>query len=132
MGLLSTVADIVRDLLIFVVVMTALLIVLIIVVSRMPDDNLLKRILTALSYRLGATAAAGAIAIPIEPIPGIDALYDIAVPLALIWYWYTFFRDFVGPTAARSTGGGRSYFAPTGSLKSSILPRALSVTARTS
>jgi hypothetical protein len=99
MGLLSTVADIVRDLLIFVVVMTALLIVLVIAVSRMPDDNPLKRILTALSYRLGATAAAGAVAIPIEPIPGIDALYDIAVPLALIWYWYTFFRDAVRTTS---------------------------------
>jgi hypothetical protein len=49
MGLLSTVADIVRDLLIFVVVMTALLIGLVIAVSRMPDDNPLKRILTALS-----------------------------------------------------------------------------------
>jgi hypothetical protein len=36
----------------------------------MPDDNPLKRILTALSYRVGATAAAGAVAIPIEPMPG--------------------------------------------------------------
>ena len=93
MGLLSAVTEVIRDLLIFVVVMTALLIVLVVVVSRMPDDNPLKRILTALSYRLGATAAAGAVAIPIEPIPGIDALYDIAVPVALVWYWYTFFRD---------------------------------------
>ena len=49
MGLLSAVTEIVRDLLIFVVAMTALLIVLIVVVSRMPDDNPLKRILTALS-----------------------------------------------------------------------------------
>jgi hypothetical protein len=99
MGLLSAVTEIVRDLLIFVVAMTALLIVLIVVVSRMPDDNPLKRILTALSYRIGATAAAGAVAIPIEPIPGIDALYDIAVPVALIWYWYTFFRDAVRATS---------------------------------
>jgi hypothetical protein len=59
MGLLSAVTEIVRDLLIFVVAMTALLIVLIVVVSRMPDDNPLKRILTALSYRVGAAAAAG-------------------------------------------------------------------------
>ena len=95
MGLLSTVADIIRDLLIFVVAMTALLIVLIVVVSRMPDDNPLKRILSALSYRIGATAAAGAVAIPIEPIPGLDGLYDIAVPIVLIWYWYTFFRDVI-------------------------------------
>jgi hypothetical protein len=99
MGLLSAVTEIVRDLLIFVVAMTALLIVLIVVVARMPNDNPLKRILTALSYRIGATAAAGAVAIPIEPIPGIDALYDIAVPVALIWYWYTFFRDAVRATS---------------------------------
>ena len=91
--MLSSVAEIIRDLLIFVVAMTALLIVLLVVVSRLPDTNPLKRLLTALSYRLGATVAAGAVAIPIEPIPGVDALYDIGVPIALIWYWYTFFRD---------------------------------------
>ncbi len=101
MGLLSAVTEILRDLLIFVVAMTALLIALIVVVSKLPDDNPLKRILTALSYRVGATAAAGAVAIPVEPIPGIDALYDIAVPIALIWYWYTFFRDVVRATSTR-------------------------------
>jgi hypothetical protein len=67
--------EIIRDLLIFVAVMFALCIVLIVVISKMPDDNPLKRILTALSYRLGATLAAGTIAIPVEPIPGLDALY---------------------------------------------------------
>ena len=87
--------ELIRDLLIFVVVMFALLIALIVVVSKMPDDNPLKRILSALSYRLGATAAAGALAIPIEPIPGLDTLYDIGVPLALLWYWFTFFRDVI-------------------------------------
>jgi hypothetical protein len=91
--MLSSIAEIIRDLLIFVVAMTALLIVLIVVVSKMPDTNPLKRLLTALSYRLGATVAAGAVAIPLEPIPGIDTLYDIGVPIALVWYWFTFFRD---------------------------------------
>ena len=66
---------------------------LIVVVSKLPDTNPLKRLLTALCYRLGATLAAGAIAIPLEPIPGIDLAYDIGVPIALIWYWFTFFRD---------------------------------------
>src|SRR6476646_11617120 len=97
----ATIMEIIRDLLIFVAVMFALCIVLIVVVSKLPDDNPLKRILTALSYRLGATLAAGAVAIPVEPIPGLDALYDIAVPIALIWYWFTFFRD-----TLRSTSGG--------------------------
>src|SRR5277367_4555220 len=70
--------ELIRELLIFVVVMFALLIALIVVVSKMPDDNPLKRILSALSYRLGATAAAGALAIPIEPIPGFDTLGERA------------------------------------------------------
>jgi len=89
--MLSTIAEIIRDLLIFIGVITALLIALVVVISKMPDTNPLKRILTALSYRLGATLAAGALAIPLEPIPGIDALYDIGVPIVFIWYWLTFF-----------------------------------------
>lgn len=93
MEVLSTIAEIIRDLLIFVAAMTGLLVALIVVVSKLPDSNPLKRLLTALTYRVGATAAAGALAIPIEPIPGIDALYDFAVPIVLIWYWFTFFRD---------------------------------------
>ena len=91
--MLSTVAEIIRDLLVFVGVLAVLLIALIVVVSKLPSTNPLKRLLTALCYRLGATLAAGAIAIPLEPIPGIDLAYDIAVPIALIWYWFTFFRD---------------------------------------
>ncbi len=71
MDALSAIEEIVRDLLIFVAVMTALLIALVVIVSRLPDDNPLKRLLTALSYRVGATAAAGALAIPIEPIPDL-------------------------------------------------------------
>jgi hypothetical protein len=93
MEVLSTLAEIIRDLLIFVAVMTGMLIVLVVTVSKMPDTNPLKRLLTALTWRVGATAAAGALAVPIEPIPGLDGLYDVAVPILLIWYWFTFFRD---------------------------------------
>jgi hypothetical protein len=100
--MLSTIAEIIRDLLIFVGVIAALLIALVVVVSRMPNTNPLKRVLTALCYRLGATLAAGAIAIPLEPIPGIDLLYDIGVPIVLIWYWYTLFRDARRITSDRS------------------------------
>ena len=89
--------ELVRDLLIFIAVMFALCIVLILVMSMLPNDNPLKRILTALSYRIGATLAAGMIAVPVEPIPGLDVLYDIAIPIALIWYWFTFFRDAIRP-----------------------------------
>jgi hypothetical protein len=91
--MLSTIAEIVRDLLIFVGVIAALLVALVVVVSKMPSANPLKRILTALCYRLAATLAAGAVAIPLEPIPGIDVIYDIGVPIVLIWYWFTFFTE---------------------------------------
>ena len=86
-------AEIIRDLLIFAAGMMALFVIFIIVVSMMPHNNPLKRVLTALTYRLGATLLAGLVAIPIEPIPLIDGLYDIGVPIALIWYWFTFLRD---------------------------------------
>ena len=91
--MLSTIAEIVRDLFIFVGVVAALLAALVVIVSKMPHTNPLKRLLIALCYRLGATLAAGAVAIPIEAVPGIDLLYDVGVPLILIWYWSTFFRD---------------------------------------
>jgi hypothetical protein len=93
MALLSAIAEIIRDLLIFLGVMFVMFIALIVIVSKLPNDNPLKRLLTSLTYRVGATLAAGVVAIPIEPIPGIDALYDLAVPIALLWYWFTFFRD---------------------------------------
>jgi hypothetical protein len=96
MEILSAIGEIVRDLLIFVAVMTALLIVLLVAIARLPNDNPLKRILTALSFRVGATAAAGALAIPVEPIPGLDVAYDVGVPIVLILYWLTFFRHLGG------------------------------------
>jgi hypothetical protein len=80
MELLTAITEIIRDLLIFVAVMTALLIALIVIVSKMPDSNPLKRLLVALTYRVGATAAAGAAAIPIEPIPGLDACTILSSP----------------------------------------------------
>jgi hypothetical protein len=93
LAMLSTIAEIIRDLLIFIGVIAALLVALVVVVSKMPNTNPLKRILIALCYRLAATLAAGAVAIPLEPIPGIDVIYDIGVPIVLIWYWFTFFRE---------------------------------------
>jgi hypothetical protein len=106
MDALSVIGEIIRDLLIFVAAMIALLIGLIVVVSHLPHDNPLKRVLTALSYRVGATAAAGMIAIPLEPIPGLDVIYDVAAPLFLIWFWYTFFRDTIRTPAAPSSNSG--------------------------
>jgi membrane protein implicated in regulation of membrane protease activity len=105
---LSGIEAIIRDLLIFVVAMSALLVGFLVTVSRMPDDNPLKRIMIALSYRIGATAAAGMIAIPATPIPGLDAIIDIGAPIALLWYWYTFVRDLLRDRRARSTAASRA------------------------
>ena len=82
MEALNTVERIVRDLLVFVVAMSVVLAALLVIISRLPDDNPLKRILVALSYRVGATAAAGMPVIPATPIPGLDAVVDIGAPLA--------------------------------------------------
>ena len=92
MEALSAVERIIRDLLVFVVAMTVVLAALMVVISRMPNDNPLKRIMVALSYHVGATAAAGMLVIPSTPIPGLDAVVDIGAPLALLWYWWTFFH----------------------------------------
>jgi hypothetical protein len=103
---LSTIAEIIRDLLIFVFAVATLLIAVVVIVSRLPETNPLKRVLTALSYRLLATLAAGAMAIPLEPIPGVDVLYDIGVPIVLIWYWFTFFKNARRITSDASRPGG--------------------------
>lgn len=90
---MDSIIEIFRDLLIFVAAMFALFIALIVIVSMLPEDNPLKRILSALSYRVGATLAVGTIALPIEWITGIDVVYDVAAPIGLAWFWYIFFRD---------------------------------------
>ncbi|MGB8365063.1 MAG: hypothetical protein ACLQUZ_10125 [Rhizomicrobium sp.] len=92
MAIVSVLAHIVRDFLVFVGAIAALFAVLVVVISRLPNDNPLKRILTLLSYRLGATLVASAVAVPVEPVPGLDVAYDIGVPLPLVIYWISFFR----------------------------------------
>ncbi len=94
MDAFTAIERIIRDLLVFVVAMTVVLGALMVIISRMPNDNPLKRIMVALSYRVGATGcAAGMLVLPSTPIPGLDAVIDIGAPIALIWYWWTFFRD---------------------------------------
>lgn len=70
----------------------ALILILLVIISRMPPENPLRQILNLLVLRIGATAAVSALAVPIEPVPGLDVLYDIGAPAFLIWFWYTFFK----------------------------------------
>ena len=90
---MDVLADIIRDLLIFVGVMAVLRVALLVTITRLPPGNPMKRLFTALAFRVGATMGAGLLAVPIEPIPGLDVLYDIGAPIALIYFWYTFFRN---------------------------------------
>ena len=109
MDILSFLEQIVRDLLIFVGVCLALLIVLLIVVARLPRDNPLRQLLGELCRHLAVTLVAGAVAIPIEPIPGLDVAYDTVVPLALLYYWGRFawrvFASLTHRNAAPPAGG---------------------------
>lgn len=93
MSLLSAVTTIVGDLLIFVGAMAVLLVLAVVIVSRLSADNPLRRVLVALCFRLAATLGAGIVAIPLEPIPGIDVAYDIAAPVLLLIYWISFFAN---------------------------------------
>jgi hypothetical protein len=121
--MLSTLGEIVRDLLLAVGLITVLLAGMIVVVMKMPAGNPLKRLLTALCFRLGATAAAAVLAIPIEPIPGLDVFYDIGAPILLLVYWISFFKnarwtsapDTHGGTPPSMTGDRRHQLPPHGS-----------------
>jgi hypothetical protein len=105
MDFLSAATHIVDDLLIFVGAMVVLCVILLAIIARLPAGNPLKRILVAFCYRLAAMLGAGIVAIPIEPIPGVDAIYDAAAAAGLLIYWATFFvavaRILSTPRAAR-------------------------------
>jgi hypothetical protein len=91
--MLSTLAEIIQDLLVVVGLITVLLVGVVFAIVKMPARSPLKRTLTALCFRLAATAVAAALAIPIEPIPGLDVAYDIAAPIMLLVYWISFFKN---------------------------------------
>ena len=69
----------------------ALSLVLLVIVAHLPRSPL-KEILAALVRRIGATAAISLLAAPLEPIPGIDVLYDAAGLVFLVFYWFDMFN----------------------------------------
>jgi hypothetical protein len=78
-------------LVISVVALVALTLVLLVIVAHLPDSPL-KAILAALAKRIGATAAISLLAGPLEPIPGVDVLYDVAGVVVLAIYWFGMFK----------------------------------------
>jgi hypothetical protein len=70
----------------------ALVLVLIVAVCYLPDSPV-KDVMSAVTKRIGATAAVAAVGIPIEPIPGLDGLYDIGALLFLAVYWFGVLKE---------------------------------------
>jgi hypothetical protein len=71
--------------------LVALTLVLIVIVAHLPGSPL-KEILAALARRIAATAVISLLAVPLEPIPGVDALYDAAGVVLLAIYWLSIFK----------------------------------------
>jgi hypothetical protein len=90
---MSDFAAIIHEVFLFTLLLSGLLVGSLVLVSLLPEGNPLKQLLSALSARIGVTLAMTGMAVPIEFIPGVDALYDIATPIFLLYYWFTFFRD---------------------------------------
>jgi hypothetical protein len=105
MDVLGSLGDILRALLIAVGAFTLVFVLLVLILFRMRRDNALKRGIRLLTYRVAATLLAGLFAIPIEPIPIADAIYDLGVPIALIWYWLKLFRDIRRPPHTYAPSG---------------------------
>jgi hypothetical protein len=88
---MDTVVEIVKVILIAVGVLVVVLCVLLVGIFRLPRGNRVRLLMSALAMRVGATALAGLVAVPIEPIAGLDVLYDIGAPLLLLIYWARLF-----------------------------------------
>jgi hypothetical protein len=78
-------------LVISVVALVAFTLMLLVVVAHLPDSPL-KAILAAVAKRIGATAAISVLGALLEPIPGIDVLFDAAGAVFLAMYWFRIFK----------------------------------------
>ena len=70
----------------------ALLVILIVLVNYLPRSPL-RDVLGAVTKRIGATVALAIIAVPVQPILGIDGIYDLASSAFLLCYWFLLIRD---------------------------------------
>jgi hypothetical protein len=70
----------------------ALSVILIVLVNYLPRSPL-RDVLGAVIKRIGATAAVAIIAIPVQPIVGIDGIYDLASSVFLLCYWLLLIQD---------------------------------------
>jgi hypothetical protein len=89
---MDIIAHIVETIVYGVVALVALLVVLLIAVSRLPKDNPLHQLLAALVRPVGLMAGAGVVGVPVEFVPGIDVVYDVAAFVLIVLSWLKFFR----------------------------------------
>jgi hypothetical protein len=79
----------------------ALTLVLLVIVAHLPGSPL-KDMLAALAKRIGATAAIALLGVPLEPIPGVDVLYDAAGVVFLAIYWFGIFKTIAAAFKSRA------------------------------
>jgi hypothetical protein len=93
MDMVNAILQIVEVLVAGVVILAFLLVGLLVAISFMPKENPLRQVLAALTMPVGTMLAVGALGIPIEAIPGIDALYDLAGVVLIAFTWFKFARQ---------------------------------------
>jgi hypothetical protein len=90
---MEVIAQIIQTIVYGIVALVALLVALLIAVSMMPKDNPLHQLLAALVRPVAVMVGAGVIAVPVEFIPGVDVIYDIAALIVIALSWFKFFKS---------------------------------------
>ncbi len=72
--------------------LVALTLGLVVLIACLPNSPL-RGVLSAVTKRIGTTAAVAVVGAPVELIPGVDGLYDVAGLIFLIWYWGSLFKS---------------------------------------
>jgi hypothetical protein len=81
---------------VFALAVLVLFFVLLFVVSKMPPDNPMRAVLTALSRRVGLTAALLFVDPLATAVPVGGEVFDVVTIIGLAIYWYTFFSHMGG------------------------------------
>ena len=75
----------------FALALLVLFFVMLYVVSKLPHNNPMRMILSALSQRVGATAALMFVDPVATAVPVVGEVFDLVTIIGLVIYWYTFF-----------------------------------------
>src|SRR5271165_432700 len=98
--MLSDILHFIEFMFLFALALIVPFIVLLVVVSKMPRDNPLRMILSALSHRVGATAGLMLVDPVATTVPVVGEVWDFATIAWLIYFWYTFFKQLPAMHAA--------------------------------